>query len=101
MSNKKTQSTDYITQNFHGTVHFKNWFAFIDGNSYMGVCGTVSIVRAVDLVGFEPQGTESNWVARVASDDGETVVTILGCQVRAVTSHSESMEIRNTDVLKL
>lgn len=39
--------------------------------------------------------------AQVASDDGETVVTILGCQVRAVTSHSTSMEIRNTDVLKL
>lgn len=94
----KRQTTDYITENFHGTVHLKDWIEGLDANPYKSVTGLVSIVRDVDLVGFESKGTESNWVARISDDTGEMVVTILGCQIRGITSHPATVEITSKNV---
>lgn len=78
----------FITKGFYGTVVLKDWMAYIDGQSYMGFTGRVSIIKDTELVGFEAHGNESNWVARI---EGPTQsVTILGCQIRGAIAHASS-----------
>lgn len=85
------RTTDYVTEGFFGTLVLKDWLEMPDGNSYKGIVGEISIVRDVDLVGFEAHGNESNWVAIV---DGRTTrLVVLGCQVRGALTHDPDLEI--------
>ncbi len=78
----------YITEDFAGIVYLKDWIRGIDGKQYMAIAGQVSIVEDKDLIGFKTRGTESNWVANIKSVlDSRSVLTVLGCQIRAIGSN--------------
>lgn len=80
------QPTPRFKKTFQGIVHLKEWMKLSNGKSYAGFYGYVTVMPAVEAIGFAPSDRESNWVAFVSEkeipQDGEDSITILGCQVR-------------------
>lgn len=74
----------FDTTKFTGVVHLKDGFWHSDGKHFVSVFGTVSTLEAKKVTGFDVKGTESNWLARVSSKDGETSISLLGCQIRSI-----------------
>lgn len=85
---KAKESRNRIPATTYGTVHLKDWIHCPhNGRSYIMVTGAISVYQNKNLVGFEASNRESNWMLRV---HGEVdIVTILGCQIRAVTEHQK------------
>lgn len=79
---------DFTTKGFYGSVLLKDWYIHRDGGSYRLVTGTISILRDEEVVGFKVQRSESNWVARIVGPTES--ITILGCQIRGVNTHSRN-----------
>jgi hypothetical protein len=68
-------------EQFEGTVVLKQSTWWMDGRSYAGFRGTVSVLEGKEALGFEVKD-ESNWFARI---EGKTAsVNIPGCQVKMV-----------------
>lgn len=76
----------YQTKDFYGSVLLKDWITDLKDRQVRRITGTCSLVRDEDYVGFKTRGTESNWAIRVVG--GSQQWTILGCQIRAVVTHS-------------
>lgn len=75
---------------FHGTVFLKEFARDLGGSQYVGFRGRVSILGDREVVGFRVSGTESNWIARI---EGPTqTYNFLGCEVRYVATHDESLD---------
>lgn len=70
-------------EKFKGSVVLKQATPWMDGRSYWGFTGTVSVLEGKDALGFEVKD-DSNWFARIESPDGEGSINVPGCQVRAV-----------------
>jgi hypothetical protein len=72
------------TKNFKGSVTTKHGIAMPDGRSYWIFQGKVSVLSAEEMLGFEVNTADSNWLARIESADGARSVNIPGCQIMAV-----------------
>lgn len=81
--------TDFNIKGFKGAIVLKDWFRMPDGRNYIIVSGKISIYKDQDAVGFEVNKSESNWVARVESEDGSKSINVLGCQIRVIAQGSE------------
>lgn len=98
-SNKaKEVNPKFVTTDFEGIVYLKDWLSHHNAKSYNAVAGKISILSAMQMVGFDVNKSESNWVARVAAENGEAI-TILGCQIRAVSARSLSDLSLSSNVL--
>lgn len=77
-----------VTQNFRGSVCLKDWFQDpISGRSVRSVTGRITILKADEVIGFDPGKSEANWVARV---EGPTQsYNFPGCQVRCIIDHRD------------
>lgn len=81
----------YTTEKFAGTVALKDWFLDpISGRTVRGVMGTVTILEAKDMIGFDTGKSEANWIARVEGPG--TSYNFPGCQVRCVLDHANITE---------
>lgn len=70
-------------EHFKGSVVLKQANPMPDGRSYWGFTGTVSVLEGKAALGFEVKD-ESNWFARVESEDGSKSINISGCQIRSI-----------------
>ena len=65
-----------------GVLLLMDWMTYpIDGASYLGFHGKLTVYSDSEAVGFEAKGhNTANWLARI---EGETEsLTVMGCQVR-------------------
>lgn len=64
-----------------GTVILKDWMMCPDGQTYLAITGTVTVVEAAEAIGFKTSRTESNFAAKITGEKEE--VFVLGCQIRS------------------
>lgn len=55
-----------------------DWFFAPDGQQYRTAFGPVTVLRAKDLLGFEPKNS-ANWFAQVGYGDG--AILMAGCRI--------------------
>lgn len=80
-----------ITKDFYGTVLLKEWMRLPSGAQAICITGTISVFKDTEFVGFEAKGNESNWVLMISGKTEQ--ITILGCQIRGVSAHSENKRL--------
>jgi hypothetical protein len=96
--NAKAKSK-YITKDFLGVVHLKDWLSHVNGHSYITVLGKCSVIEGKDMIGFEVQKTESNWLIRIEGNGD--AINVLGCQIRAVTALTKVPTTVGTNCLNM
>lgn len=58
-----------------------DWFSAADGQKYRSAWGTCRVLRAKDILGFDPKQS-TNWVMQVGTADN--CLFVLGCRIHYV-----------------
>jgi len=79
-----------ISSPAYGTVYLKDWLRHRDGRSYLGLRGRIEPGDAKEVLGHRTAAHESNWFVTVIGADSRMI--ILGCQIRAIETHSSDAD---------
>lgn len=69
---------------FDGYVALKDWLVCPDSQTYLAIKGKISILKNIDVVGFDATNREANFFVRVESNDGQKSMNIFGCQIKGI-----------------
>jgi hypothetical protein len=84
-----------IRRNFFGAVVLKAYAQDYDGNQHIAYVGEISVLSAMEALGFDVNSNDSNWCVRATGK--YTQITIPGCQVRMVIALPENAAVTNSD----
>ena|ERR1039457_5915631 len=84
-----------IRRDFYGALLLLDFIPLPNGGNVRGLVGGVSVLSAVEALGFDVNDRDSNWCVRVTGRT--TAVTVPGCKVHSIFALQEGVSVPNSD----
>jgi hypothetical protein len=86
-------------RDFHGALLLIDFIPLPSGGNVRGLIGTVSVLSAVEALGFDVNDRDSNWCALVAGPT--TSIVVPGCKVYSIFTLPDGARPSNSDYWRL